>query len=233
MVPLKDTYNVTGEFLNGQGLVTGLEFIDLIDTGAKVKVYSVMEFWNDDLFCSLVRDLFRRRSTTDSKLMRKFYKRMIVSIAGKGGQHRSTSRVPQNWARVPIPSLSNDKKKEWTTAEELLQTSRISGENLNYTIGNTSVKVYEDFVMLKKEYAQPLRADLLIVAAEITANARHIMGRHILNVIKNKGVESLYYTNTDSLVTNCPLDDLIPIGTGLGQFKLEAEGMGEIFGIND
>ena len=158
---------------------------------------------------------------------------MIVSIAGKGGQHRSTSRVPQNWARVPIPSLSNDKKKEWTTAEELLQTSRISGENLNYTIGNTSVKVYEDFVMLKKEYAQPLRADLLIVAAEITANARHIMGRHILNVIKNKGVESLYYTNTDSLVTNCPLDDLIPIGTGLGQFKLEAEGMGEIFGIND
>ena len=87
--------------------------------------------------------------------------------------------------------------------------------------------------MLKKEYAQPLRTDLAIVAAEITANARHIMGRHILNVIKNKGLESLYYTNTDSLVTNCPIDDLIPIGTGLGEFKLEAEGMGEIFGIND
>ena len=74
---------------------------------------------------------------------------------------------------------------------------------------------------------------MAIVAAEITANARHIMGRHILNVIEKEGAESLYYTNTDSLVTNCPIDDLIPIGTGLGEFKLEAEGMGEIFGINE
>ena len=233
IVPLKDIFNMTGEFLNGQGLVTGLEFIDLIDTGAKVKVHSVMEFWNEDLFSSLVEDLFIRRSTTDSKLMRKFYKLMVVGIAGKRGQHRSTSRVPQSWGKVPIPSLSNDKRTELTTAEELLHTSRISGENLNYTIGNTSVKVYEDFVMVKKEYAQPLRTDLSIVAAEITANARHIMGRHILNLIEKKGAESLYYTNTDSLVTNCPIDDLIPIGTGLGEFKLEAEGMGEIFGIND
>ena len=233
IVPLKDISNVTGEFLNGQGLVTGMEFIDLIDTGAKVKVYSVMEFWNDDLFSSFVRDSFRRRTTTESKLMRKFYKLMIVSLAGKRGQQRSTKRVPQSWGKVPMPSLSKDTSTELTTVQELLHASRISGESLKYTIGNTLVKVYDDVVMLTKQYAQPLRTDLAIVAAEITANARHIMGGHILNVIEKNGAESLYYTNTDSLVTNCPIDDLIPIGTGLGEFKLEAEGMGEIFGIND
>ena len=93
--------------------------------------------------------------------------------------------------------------------------------------------VYGDFVTTTKQYAQPIRTDLALVAAEITANSRHIMRRHIFNVIEKNGVESLFYTNTDSLVTNCLMDDLIPIGTGLGEVKLEAEGMGEIFGIND
>jgi hypothetical protein len=60
----------------------------------------------------------------------------------------------------------------------------------------------------------------LVIAAAITAYARIHMAEIKLDLLGNKG--NLYYTDTDSIVTDIALDSKL-IGNKLGQFKLEYE----------
>ena len=61
----------------------------------------------------------------------------------------------------------------------------------------------------------------IIVAVMITSYARVFMLKLMSKVINEGG--SIYYTDTDSLVTDIPLENINPdlVGSGLGQFKLE------------
>lgn len=58
----------------------------------------------------------------------------------------------------------------------------------------------------------------LVISAAITSYARIFMSQIKLDVLNNGG--NIYYTDTDSLVTDIPLKDGL-IGPYLGQFKLE------------
>ena len=60
----------------------------------------------------------------------------------------------------------------------------------------------------------------LSTAAAVTSNARIFMSSIKLDIIKNGG--SIYYTDTDSIVTNKPLHETL-VGKKIGQFKLEYE----------
>jgi hypothetical protein len=58
----------------------------------------------------------------------------------------------------------------------------------------------------------------LAISSAITSYARIYMNKIKLDILKNGG--DIYYTDTDSIVTNKPLDDKL-VGADLGQFKLE------------
>lgn len=58
----------------------------------------------------------------------------------------------------------------------------------------------------------------VIIAALVTSFARVYLNNIILNVLNKGG--NIYYMDTDSLVTDIPLDDVL-IGKNIGQFKLE------------
>ena len=57
----------------------------------------------------------------------------------------------------------------------------------------------------------------LSTAAAVTSNARIFMSNIKLDIIKNGG--SIYYTDTDSIVTDKPLQETL-VGKKIGQFKL-------------
>lgn len=61
----------------------------------------------------------------------------------------------------------------------------------------------------------------IIIAAIITSYARVFMLQIMLDIVRLGG--KIYYTDTDSIVTDMPLERLNPdlVGNGLGQFKLE------------
>jgi hypothetical protein len=58
----------------------------------------------------------------------------------------------------------------------------------------------------------------LTTAAVVTAYARIYMSKIKLDILNKGG--NVYYTDTDSIVTDITLDDKL-VGNGLGQFKLE------------
>jgi hypothetical protein len=60
----------------------------------------------------------------------------------------------------------------------------------------------------------------LAIAAAVTSYARIYMSKIKLDILNNGG--NIYYTDTDSIVTDKPIDNAL-VGNGLGQFKLEYE----------
>ena len=70
------------------------------------------------------------------------------------------------------------------------------------------------------EYYNEFKDVSLTTAAAITSYARIYMSKIKLDILSKGG--SIYYTDTDSIVTDIPLDSNL-VGDKLGQFKLEGE----------
>jgi hypothetical protein len=87
---------------------------------------------------------------------------------------------------------------------------------LDYTkvLKNANLKVHLD----NQSKSAQFNDVSIVISAAITAYARIYMNRIKLDILSKGG--SIYYTDTDSIVTNIPIDN---VGNNIGEFKLEYE----------
>ena len=117
-IPLMDLNGKPTEFLNGQGMFTGMDFVSLYQQKARIEVHSVIEFWNDDLFSSYVKMLYNGKENSTG-LLKSFYKLSMVGLYGKTAQKRIEKRALKDEAEVEI-------ENGYVTAKELMENARIS-----------------------------------------------------------------------------------------------------------
>lgn len=81
---------------------------------------------------------------------------------------------------------------------------------------------YKNSILIKiknnNESENTFRYVSIAIASAVTSYARIFISKTKLDILNRKGL--LYYSDTDSIVTNIPLSDKM-VGNGLGQYKLE------------
>lgn len=224
-VPQTDINGKSTEYLTGQGMFTGIDFASLYRQNAIIEVHSVVEFWNEDLFSTYVKKLYQGKESSGG-LLRIFFKLAMVGLYGKFGQKdNDRSTVGDN----ELIKVENG----FATARELMENARILRENIRIVTGNDTYNIYADSAEKSHNNVKQKRNKPVLISSEISANARYIMWEYLAKVAEKIGWEHIYYTNTDSIIADQPLDGIIPISRKIGDFKRVEEGYSKIYGIND
>lgn len=222
------------EYLNATCLLTGLQIIDLYEQvqewkhrGAKLEIHSVIEFHNLSIFREYAQFLYERRTNSVSPV-KDSYKLLLNTLSGKFGQKSMKTReVRQN----KVYNLIDGRKSD---AEHMKKASKITGRAYSFDTKNGKrVSSYPSGYFEETDLRDAFRVYSALIYAEITANGRHSLWEKMKKVGDNIGWEHILYVNTDSIVTDVPLDKYLKIGNRMGEFKLEYEGEGQIFGIGD
>lgn len=176
----------------------------------------------NNVFTYFVTDLYKTKAESPDKIQRNISKSILNNLIGRFGMN----------INKPITSVINDKTLDMLdTTRNILNTIVVSNDrNLTTFEPNVSKHVCDEFGV---DYIKALEADISIkglkkdntysnvnvaISAAVNAYARIYMGEIKLDLI-SKGY-TLYYTDTDSLVIDKPLDSSL-VGTELGKFKLE------------
>ena len=191
----------------------------------KIKVIKGYNFNKlESVFDKYVFDLYKIKSTKTGHI-KTIAKSLLNNLLGRFGMDITK----------PITRLVNKK-----VLDELISTRELNSPVINITEndylisyypeisreiceshGLDYVKVYNSSLGPKDmEYYKEFKDVSLTTAAAITSYARIYMSKIKLDILSKGG--SIYYTDTDSIVTDIPLDSNI-VGDKLGQFKLEGE----------
>ena len=191
----------------------------------KIKVIKGYNFNKlDSVFDKYVSDLYKIKSTNTGHI-KTIAKSLLNNLLGRFGMDITK----------PITRLVNKK-----VLDELLCTRVFNSPPINITDNDYIVcyypeisrdiceshdldyaEVYNSSLGPKDmEYYNEFRDVSLTTAAAVTSYARIYMSKIKLDILSKGG--SIYYTDTDSIVTDIPLDSNI-VGDKLGQFKLEGE----------
>lgn len=173
-----------------------------------------------DIFNNYVENFYAIKSTTKDSVEKAVTKSLLNNLLGRFG-------------------LDIDKPKtvlvDYEKYNELLQTKTINhviplDNKFLITFSNkVSMQICDDAnvdyksVVLNnlknKEESEYTFSDVSVaVASAVTSYARIIINKIKLDILKKGG--NIYYSDTDSIVTNIPLEDKL-VGKNIGQFKLE------------
>ena len=191
----------------------------------KIKVIKGYNFNKlENVFDKYVFDLYKIKSTNTGHI-KTIAKSLLNNLLGRFGMDITK----------PITRLVNKKVLDELLTTRVFNSSPINITENDYLIsyypdisreiceshGLDYVKVYNSLLGPKDmEYHNEFRDVSLTTAAAITSYARIYMSKIKLDILSKGG--SIYYTDTDSIVTDIPLDSNI-VGDKLGQFKLEGE----------
>ena len=191
----------------------------------KIKVLKGYNFNKlENVFDKYVTDLYKIKSTTRGHI-KAIAKSLLNNLFGRLGMDITK----------PITKLVNKNK-----LDDLLSTRELNSVIINITENDYLISYYPeisreiceshglDYVKVYNsslgpndmEYYNEFRDVSLTTAAAITSYARIYMSKIKLDILSKGGL--IYYTDTDSIVTDIPLDSNI-VGDKLGQFKLEGE----------
>jgi DNA polymerase type B, organellar and viral len=188
--------------------------------GYKVKVLKGYNFnKQDNVFKDYVNDLYKIKSNNKGHI-KVIAKSLLNNLLGRFGMN----------INKPITEIVDKEKLDliWVT-REFYSLPRELTENdylVSYYPG-ISPDICKshgiDYIQALKtkfdmEKDKEMKDVSLSTAAAVTAYSRIFMSKIKLDIL-NKGGE-IYYTDTDSIVTNIPLDNDL-VGNKLGQFKLE------------
>ena len=210
-----------------EGYIEGWYFSEEIkfafDNGYKVHVVHGYKFSRTkDVFAKYVNNFYKIKSETKDLVQRSTAKSLLNNLLGRFGLN----------INKPITKLLDHDE-----LQEVLQTRRIVGD-IKY-IGDKRLVTYESYIspdicnqfdidliatqniMLKNKkdlsHTAPNNVSVSISSA-ITAYSRVFMSKLKLDILNKNG--EIYYTDTDSIVTDVPLNESI-IGEEIGKFKLE------------
>ena len=175
------------------------------------KVYNV--------FDGYVRDFYKIKSTSDSEVEKDVAKRMLNHLLGRFGLH----------IFKPVTELIETAK-----FNEISQTKRISSfviveDKYLVTYDNQISKdICDQFnvdykgsvvnnIKANQETEHTFKDVSIAIASAVTSYARIFISKAKLDVLARGG--KLYYTDTDSIVSDIPLP-VSMVGGELGQFKL-------------
>lgn len=186
-------------FLENTQWITGKEYAKLYDLNANLLINKAYEFFNYDLFSEFVTDFYKKRKSANTKYESLFFKLILNSLYGKFGQHKARSELKL------IEELENN-------IQFILNEEGINQNKQRLDINGITYAIYDKFVSVRKEL--PIRYNPLI-ASEITANAR-LLNFNMSEIIK---WENLYYTDTDSFMTDKILNSEYISDNELGKLK--------------
>ena len=191
--------------------------------GYKIKVIKGYSFNKEnDVFTDYVKDLYNIKCTTKDSVEKDIVKRLLNHLLGRFGLNivKPITRCVSGdelslifSTRVvigkPVPITEND---YWVTYQSDIDQDVCEEHDIDY------IKVKNLTPKTDLENLNEFRDVSLTTAACVTAYARIYMSKIKLHILEKGG--NIYYTDTDSIVTDTPLDDNL-IGNELGKFKLE------------
>lgn len=210
ILPLKykdKTIFPTGKWV---GIYFSEELKTAIQYGYKIKLLSGYEFSKYDLFNEYVKHFYniKMNSSGSNRFIAKMHLNQLYGYFGRKQELISTVNVNENelnsyLSNRIIKSIIQINKDTYTI---------LFYNNLNYDlISNINTNLNID---VKNSY-NPIKANVAVASA-VTAYAR-------IHMVPFKILESCYYTDTDSVFTDKPLDIKL-IGKELGFMKDELNG---------
>lgn len=175
-----------------------------------------------NLFDGYIKDIYKTKVESVDKVNRNISKSLLNNFIGRWGMNITK----------PTTSILNDVMLEEISKTRVVVNTIPISENSNLTTYYTDVskELCEEFGVnyisaLEKKLdikslskSQKFTNVNISITAAVNSYARIYMGKVKLDLIR-KGY-TLYYTDTDSLVVNKPIDESL-VGPKLGQFKLE------------
>jgi len=193
------TFYPVGEF---DCFLSTPEILFALRRGKILKVYSVAFYEGREIFSDYVRYFYSRRleaKERGDKTQQYFFKLMLNSLYGKFGQK----------------SVGWEKIGECDPSIEEYETVVDSGTGKRYTI-----RKHNGIIEQTKQPEESFNS-FPAIAAHVTAYAR----MYLFSLIEMAGIENVFYTDTDSLITNRRgyenLKSMID-PKELGKLKLEA-----------
>ena len=226
LLPVRQT---NGGIFMPEGTITGWYFSEelkfALEHGYNIQVIRGYKFdKNEKVFNKFVDHFFSKKLYAQNKVVKQEAKSILNHLYGRLGMGLSK----------PITSLLS-----FPDYQEILQTRQIVG-NISH-IGDKTLVTYKkdisqiicekhdvdfkeacNYNRINKNIKTFQESDInnvsICISSAVTAYARIFMNKVKLDVINNKG--NIYYTDTDSVITDVPLNSNI-VGSEIGKFKLE------------
>lgn len=191
----------------------------------KIKVIKGYNFnKQDNVFNQYVYDLFKIKSTNSGHI-KTIAKSLLNNLLGRFGMdiNKPITQLVNNETLMDIQStrVYNSPPIQITENDTLISYYPDISKEICESHGKDYFKVYTSSKgKTDMENDKEFRDVSITTAAAITSYARIYMSKIKLDILNKGG--NIYYTDTDSIVTDIPLDSNL-VGNKLGQFKLVDE----------
>ena len=221
-------YRTDGSILMPNGTFDGWYFSEELKfahvNGCDIQVIKGYEFERSyNVFDKYVKYFYDLKSKTTDSIERSIAKSLLNNLLGRFGMNLDKS----------VTELVNEKDfNELLQSKKIISVIHIGDKKLVTHSSKVSLNICEthevDFIKAfnndikynkKSGFTKDRLHDVsIVVASAVTSYARIYMNKVKINILKNKG--SIYYSDTDSIVTDIKLDKEY-VGKEIGKFKLE------------
>ena len=195
--------------------------------GYKIEILKGYEFnKSENVFNKYIEEFYKIKSTTTDEVMKSIAKSLLNNLLGRFGLNIDKSitelvsqeRYYEILQYKPIKSVKYIGDKVLVTHGSDISMNICNSHNVDFhsTFSNEIKRNIKS-----SNYKEDHFHDVSIaVASAVTSYARIFMNKIKLDILDKGG--SIYYTDTDSIVTDIELDKTL-VGHEIGKFKLECE----------
>jgi len=164
--------------------------------------------------------LYEIKSTTTNPVEKTIAKSLLNNLLGRFGLNINkpiSEIVTKDGLDSVLTTREVNSFKKITDNDFLVSYYPKISKSICESYGYDYIKVLEEFntgYSVENEFKDVS----LVISAAVTSYARIYMSKIKLDILSKGG--NIYYTDTDSIVTDIPLDTSL-VGNDLGQFKLE------------
>ena len=177
---------------------------------------------NENVFDQYVYDIYKVKSNSDGHI-KTIAKSLLNNLLGRFGMDINKPKTEivngNKLIEIQCSRRFESYPKQITDDQYLISYYPVISRDVCESHGIDYAKLYMNSInKIDMEKDKEFNDVSLTTAAVVTSYARIFMSKIKLDVLSNGG--NIYYTDTDSLVTDKPLDDNL-VGNKIGQFKLE------------
>ena len=189
------------------------------ENGYKITFIKGYEFSREsEMFDSYVKDIYNQKVNASNSVRKAISKSLLNNLLGRFGI---------NLEKYHTDIVDEEGFNNISIVREVKGVTNIGNMNLvSYSssidydnINKLDLDINEVLKHNKDSEMKGQSATSVVISAAVTAYARIIMCKHKIDIL-NRGGE-LYYSDTDSIVTNIELPDDLVSTSELGKFKLE------------
>ncbi|EFQ24845.1 DNA polymerase (mitochondrion) [Colletotrichum graminicola M1.001] len=219
-----------GTLIHPLGNWTGWYFSEeikfAVKNGYKIRIIEGYNFSREtNVFNTFVQEIYKIKSTTSNKALKSISKLILNSLLGRFGLKldKTITEFITNDEKYQILSATRaivseievDDSHKFITYKKGIDFDLI--DSLNIDVNKLNIK-YNDLEKDDAKEGNPKDVSVAISSA-ITAYARIYISKIKLDILKKGG--NLYYSDTDSIITDIPLDNSIVDNKEIGKLKLE------------